>query len=144
MRKLIFLILGVIFLVVVGVVNNYEKNTYPVTTPYYCPIDIEAEEWKNLKSLEEKIAVCEIPEEILKEMTTKALVESVVACPLMVNIFAHNTIEFGYYQVKGYYNGLDELSKRNDAKYELENYLKNIDANDTLTVFIVETLIKYI
>lgn len=117
---------------------------YSITTAYDYPVVPESDAWNELSSFDEKVAVCQIPEDILYEMNTASLVESVVSCPIIVYMFAHNSLEFGYNQVKGYFNGLGELCEREDAVDELKIYAETLDAEDILSVEVVETLIEYI
>lgn len=126
------------------VYDGEETEPYSITTAYAYPVVPETDEWKELNSLDEKVAVCQIPEDLLYKMCTDALVETVVNCPIIVNMFAHNTVEFGYNQVKGYFNGLNELSTRSDAIDELKVYLKEIDSSDIISAHIIETLIEQI
>lgn len=79
---------------------------------YEFPIVPETEEWKGLKNLEEKLAVCQIPEDRLAEMSTEALIETVANFPLTVNLFAYDTPEQGYRAVREQFNGLAELERR--------------------------------
>lgn len=121
-----------------------ETEQYSVTEAYIYPILPGSDEWNEFASLEERVAACQIPEDILYEMTTEALVESVVSCPIISFMFAHNTVEFGFNQVKGYYNGLAELCEREDALEELKIYAKEVDGDDILTDRVIETLIEHI
>lgn len=81
-------------------------------TPYAYPIQAGTPEWTALKTLQNKIAACQIPEDILKNMTTRALVETVRNYPLAVNIYAYDSIDIGYEKVKSQFNGLEELENR--------------------------------
>lgn len=121
-----------------------EKEPYSITMAYTYPVVPGSDEWNKLSSFNEKVAVCQIPEDILQKLYTDALVESVVNCPIIVNMFAHDTVEFGFDQVKGYFNGLSELCMREDAVDELKVYAENLDSEDVISVKVVETLIEYI
>lgn len=51
--------------------NN--QSQYTIDTPYEYPIHSGMEEWKELDDHSVKVELCQIPEEILSEMTTEAL-----------------------------------------------------------------------
>lgn len=146
MQRKKYILLLVLFVIIIGIFNFYskEKDSYSITEAYEYPVLPGSDEWNELLSLEERVAVCQIPENILYEMSTDALVESVVSCPIISFMFAHNTVEFGFNQVKGYYNGLNELCERKDANAELRYYLEEMDSKDVLSVHVVETLLEYI
>ncbi|MBR3581177.1 MAG: hypothetical protein IKN95_09315, partial [Lachnospiraceae bacterium] len=55
----------------------YDRNEYIINTPYQYPIVPETEEWKNLGSLTAMINATHIDYDILKNMSTPALVETV-------------------------------------------------------------------
>lgn len=84
-----------------------------IDTPYEYPITPDMkEEWLELSLTGNRWEACEIPEDILSRLTTSALVETVANYPLMVDLFAFDTIEEGYQVIKGRFNGLEELEKR--------------------------------
>jgi len=97
--------------------------TYLITDPFQYPVVPGMEEWTQLGSLQEKAAVCQIPEDILGNMTTQALVETVANYPLWINVMAYEDRQLGLEHVKSYFNGLQELSTRKDAIEEIETYI---------------------
>lgn len=100
--------------------NNSSEN-YTIDTPYIYPVVPGTDEWNALDSQDEKVAVCQIPADILSKLTTEALVETVLDYPLMCNISAYNSFLSGYEAVKAQFNGLQELSTRSDAEEVLSN-----------------------
>ncbi|MBS5504675.1 MAG: hypothetical protein KHX28_00980 [Oscillospiraceae bacterium] len=60
--------------------------------------------WEDLNALEKKIEACEVPNGAVEHMTTKALVETVVNYPLIINIYAFNTFEDGVHSVSEYFD----------------------------------------
>lgn len=102
--------------------NSNAETAKTITEAYKYPVVPETDQWRALDSLNQKIKVCHIPEDILKNMTTEALIETVLNYPLMINMFAYDTPQKGYKSVLSYFNGLQELNRRSDAKYELEKY----------------------
>ena len=93
-----------------------DESGYSIDTPYEYPITLDMPEWASLTSLQEKLEVCQIPEDILSQLTTPALIETVLDYPLAVNVYAHgginDGIEVGVEVVSGQFNGLAELRRR--------------------------------
>ena len=103
-----------------------DDSIYTITEPYEYPVVPAMDEWGELKSLRAKADACQIPEDILKNMTTKALVESVINYPLAINICAYADLGAGHMEglknVSEYFNGLPELYSRPDAIEELDKF----------------------
>lgn len=128
-----------------GFVPNYTINE-----PYRYPVVPGMSEWDALKSLQEMIAVCQIPEDILKNMSTEALIETVFKYPLAINIFVYETPLEGLEDVATYFNGFEELFTRPDAAAKLEVYTSksSFKANPTpvdrfLAIALREKLLNY-
>lgn len=83
-----------------------------INEAYDFPIKKGTEEWLSLTTIHDKIDACQIPEDILTQLTTEALIETVKNYPLGVNIYAYDSIDLGYEKVKSQFNGLAELEKR--------------------------------
>lgn len=89
-----------------------EVSLQTIETPYDYPVREGTTEWSALQSIDDKIEACQIPEEVLRRLSTAALIETVREYPLGVNLFAYDTVEMGYEKVKAQFNGLAELEKR--------------------------------
>ena len=94
---------------------------------YNYPIKPGTEEWKALGGHDRMLESCQIPENILKNMSTKGLVETVLNYPLLFDMMAYNSIQFGYDQVVSKFNGLQELFNRKDAGIELFARYRTMD-----------------
>ncbi|WP_288527246.1 hypothetical protein [uncultured Eubacterium sp.] len=93
--------------------SSETEKAYNINKAYEYPITPDNEkEWAKLTTLEEKLEVCQIPDELLKTMSTSALIETVANYPLSVNLYAFDTIELGYQMIKNSFNGVAELEKR--------------------------------
>lgn len=79
------------------------------------PVKPGSSQWKSLNSNEEKVNVCQIPENILSQLSTKDLLAICLAYPLINDIYAFNNIETGTNKLFKDFNGLRELAKRTDA-----------------------------
>ncbi|MBQ5932298.1 MAG: hypothetical protein IJL55_01140, partial [Lachnospiraceae bacterium] len=71
--------------------------------------------------------ICQIPENVLKEMSTDELVQTVVAYPLWSDVFLYNSKKEGYQAIKSKFNGLAELCLRKDAYDSLMNQENNME-----------------
>lgn len=94
-------------------------TTVPVTDPpaaYVYPVLPGTDAWNALSSHADMLAVCQIPEDILKNLTTRELLEVVLDYPLMEDMHVYSTMEQGFLSVKNQFNGLQELVSRPDAK----------------------------
>lgn len=89
---------------------------YSIDTPYAYPVTTDMPEWAALGSLSQKLEACQIPEDILPELTTPALIETVLDYPLAVNLYAYvepfKGVEAGAETVSRQFNGLSELLRR--------------------------------
>lgn len=116
-------IIIVMYCILIFSVACQKGDAYTITEPYQYPVVPGMEEWKELKSLQEKSEACQIPEDILSNMTTEALVETVVHYPLYINAFAYDIRQIGLSHIKEYYNGLQELYTRDDAIEKIEAFI---------------------
>ena len=98
--------------------NDYDitasENESENDQPYVFPITPESEEWKNL-SMQEMLDACQIPEDKLKSMTTKALLETVLNYPFINDYFAFNTYEIACNTMSSRFNGFDALFSRDNV-----------------------------
>ncbi|MDD5605191.1 MAG: hypothetical protein PHX29_04705 [Dehalococcoidales bacterium] len=82
---------------------------------YDYPIRPDTEEWKQLHGFNDMLNACQIPENVLKNMSTAALVETVLDYPLLFVYTAHNDWQQGFDMLVSNFNGLQELFNRKDA-----------------------------
>ena len=86
-----------------------------IDTPYVYPLQPGTPEWKATISRMERAAACQIPEDILPAMTTRALAETVLNYPFMVDLYVWNTTSIGFQALLEDFNGLRELVSRPDG-----------------------------
>lgn len=88
------------------------------------------------KALEwgEIIAYNQIPDEELKEMSTKSLVETCLNYPLFASgmVFSNVSMYDGFQNTRNQFNGLNELFKRTDAGSELVSVYQSVNSKDVL------------
>jgi hypothetical protein len=85
------------------------------STPYQFPITPESPEWKSYSTKQEMLDVCQIPEQKLKCMTTEALLETVMAYPLIRTYYAFNNVEIACNVMSNDFNGFNALFARQDV-----------------------------
>lgn len=69
----------------------------------------------------------QIPENILKTMSTKGLIETCINYPRFADMMLYDSFQQGFCKVRNSFNGLNELYMRKDAPIELINMFKSID-----------------
>lgn len=121
--------------------NSTNADIVPPTSLVYdYPIKPGSLAWKELQSNEEKVRVCQIPENILSKLSTKELLDVCLAYPLLQDIYAFNNLENGINKLFNDFNGIRELSKRQDVVEKfIDEYKNRISAitgdNESYTEF---------
>ena len=88
-------------------------------TGYRYPVRPGTAEWASLENHQDKVDACQIPEDILSSMSTEELVQTVIAYPLNIDMFAYDNTTTGFEVVASHFNGLQELQSRSDSVSEL-------------------------
>lgn len=86
---------------------------------YAFPIVPNSEEWDALGTADEMREATQIPEELLKGMSTEELIVMIENYPLLCDLYAYASLQEGYEIVKEQFNGIPELLSRPDAYSEL-------------------------
>ncbi len=95
---------------------------YTIDTPYEYPIVPGTQEWIDLGDVRARRKACQVPDEIIQNMTTDALLLIVLDYPFMCDIYAYNTMEMGYEAVKKHCNSLRAFEQRPDHLDVLSRY----------------------
>ncbi|MCP4760986.1 MAG: hypothetical protein GY870_04335 [archaeon] len=121
--KQIFIIF---FLTVVSMqlVNGQNHNTN-----YDFPIKPGTDAWKSLNSSQEMIDICQIPDSILKIMTTANLSSLCLNYPLLGDMLFNDNFQEGFDMMASKFNGFQELFLRKDAGSELLKLYKDFNLN---------------
>ena len=82
--------------------------------PYDFPLTSDDEEWKELTTTDEMVAAYQIPEETLKQMRTKALVNTVLSDTFLTQFEAYNTSLDAMRMHRECYNIYPEMESRAD------------------------------
>lgn len=113
---------------------NRNRENMPGSSAYDFPVKPGTNAWKRLKDREERIAFCQIPENVLYTMTTENLIETVLNYPFLMEIYCYDTYHQGFHAVLRNFNGLAELLCRDDAAHMLlEKYKQTEVAKDAKT-----------
>lgn len=89
-------------------------------------VDIHSTEWKSM-SIKVKDSLLQIPENELKAMSTKELIEAYINCRFARNFFLWPNVTQYYDELFSAFNGTRELLDRVDAPDELIKYYKNMN-----------------
>jgi hypothetical protein len=104
--------------------SKFEVSDVILSNAYDFPVKPGTGEWRALGSHYAMLSACQVPQEILDEMSTAGLVETVLGYPMLLDMMAYNTPQQGYDAVSGRFNGFTELFTREDAgAVLLERYL---------------------
>jgi len=115
-RYISVVILCLMLVVALSPVLHAQSLQGMVTTDAYVfPVTPGSAEWKAFTSHDEMLEACQIPEAILREMSTESLVETALGYPLYGDIWAYNSPQQGFEAVAAQFNGLAELLTRKDA-----------------------------
>lgn len=118
-------------------------NSYTIATPYAYPVTPDMDEWNSL-SIDEKMSLSYVDENIVKNMTTEAVLITTLNYPFIVNIFAYGKAERGIDVVKGYCSALAELLEREDAPQVISSYLEKTADTESIEYFVANNLWEYI
>jgi hypothetical protein len=110
---------------------SYSIFSQSSDVPFDYPIKPGTLEWAKFQSHTDMINACQIPGNILKSISTKALIKTCLQYPLLVDIFAYDDFQVGFEHVASNFNGLRELFQRPDlAESTLQEY---IDMSDVVS-----------
>ncbi|MDD5527899.1 MAG: hypothetical protein PHO56_02875 [Patescibacteria group bacterium] len=123
MRKLKLLSLffvAVLVLVFVSMAIGGERNVkFANDRAYDFPIKPGTDAWKKFVGHDEMLAATQIPADVLKNMSTRALVETCLNYPMYGDMMVYDDRQKGLEAVISGFDGLQELLKREDAGIEL-------------------------
>jgi hypothetical protein len=94
------------------------------------PVKPKTEEWRKLKSPVEIYQALQIPEEILSEIDTEALIQVCLGYPAPTVLFFHKTPQQCFEAFYQQFNGIRELMSRKDAVRSLLNKYAQMSLDD--------------
>lgn len=136
MKKIsLFTLLAIILCFSMGIsampVDLATDEEYTITEPHIFTIGPGTDEWESYDSIFQRVEACRVSEEELQHMTTEALYETVLNYPLLINMYAYDSIDEGIARMSKYFGGIDELFSRPDALDVIRE--KNIAVQNTDT-----------
>ena len=93
--------------------------------PWDYPVKPGTEEWKKFQTRDEMVAACQIPEDILPNLSTEDLTEICLQYPLLYDVFGFQDKNTVLDKLVKEFNGLRELYKRtNLSVFLLKHYVE--------------------
>ena len=118
MLRLIFVVIFIIF-------NCQVSNAQIIVQPYKYPVTKGSAEWDSIKDYRKLRSVCQIPLNVVNQMTTEALFESVLDYPLIGDAFVFSTFQTGVENLKINFRAFEVLNNRIDlGKVLIDQYVK--------------------
>lgn len=122
-----------------------------IDMPYQYPIVPGTDEWEAFESRTEMVDACQIPETILKEISTEALLQTILKYPFLseMTMFYRTPEECeqerGFWHIAGEFNGLQEFMKREDALQSLKKYgsFTDLESNSHVLTIIYRNVWSY-
>ena len=123
-------ILLFVFLVATCVVNAQLPWELPAKSGIWdYPIKPGTEEWRQLKTNEEMVRTCQIPEEVLSSISTEDLTILCLRYPRLWHFTAFENTNTGLDQLFSEFNGIRELYQRKDVSRSMtKRYTEKIQS----------------
>ncbi|MDO5430208.1 hypothetical protein [Parabacteroides sp.] len=109
-----------LFFVLMWGIHCYAQKDVHWTYPVLPGTDV----WANLTNYQEKVNVCQIPEDLLRTINTPCLIQLCLNYPLLLDIYSFNQMSQGFEAFYSNFNGIRELVSRDDAVDELIAFYK--------------------
>ena len=96
-------------------------------TPYDFPVKPGSQQWQSFKSVDDMYAACQVPQNVLSNLSTAALIQTCLHYPANAVLFLHNTPQMSFDVWKRNFNGITTLLMRNDAPARLLEFYNTVD-----------------
>lgn len=119
--------------------GEYAYNFYP-EDQYDFPVRPGSPEWAEFTTGQQMIDACQVPGAILDEMSTNGLIETCLDYPLLINMLAFTSIQYGTERQMENFNGFGELVQKHDAatlmlaRYKFMDATVIPDGDDDITI----------
>lgn len=111
--------------------NETQATEVIIDIPYEFPITPDDEQWEEFDTKQDRLDICQIPDEILHSLSTKALLETVLQYPYLTDYYAFNDYKDAAETFMNDFNGFKELYAREDlTEVLLDAYQKVSVADD--------------
>ena len=94
---------------------------------YVYPVKPGTAAWVALKTHDEKVTVCQIPDDALKKMRTRELLAVCLDYPLLMDVMAFSNLQDGFDKYRVEFNGIREFLQRSDAAIVLTQYYRELN-----------------
>jgi hypothetical protein len=88
-------------------------------------------DWSNFKTENERFSALQIPDNLLKSMSTESLIITCINYPAFGHYTAFNSLQYGMDHLIKNFNGLQELLKRDGAPVKLLSIYSKINSTTT-------------
>lgn len=137
MKKSFIFLLSAFLMISISMTFMAAENSRNDNEPYSFPITPGSSEWESFTTKQEMLDVCQVPEDKLSNMTTEALLETVINYPLINDYMAFNSYEDACNVMSSDFNGFRELLSREDltsvllTKYSSVHIILSDEINST-------------
>jgi len=121
--KILAITIGIIIMVGSIPALASEGASLRVVEPFDFESILRSEEYKNIVTTEERTAALQVPAEVYQNMTTEALLQTVLTHPLMLYVHFANTYRDGFLALYDQHPIFAELATRNDFSSAVANEL---------------------
>lgn len=145
MKKILSCIVVILFLILLAigtqmVGHETSSNTYTITEPYVYPLERGSEEWLAMQPDDRRNAY-QVPSDIINNMTTEALLQTVITNPYFSDIWAYSPLQQGAEVACEMLSGFAELLEREDLPEVLEQYKEEFGEGNNSTEENVELIL---
>lgn len=112
----------------------HDVKSQQASKSYTFPVRPGSPTWNNFKSHDEMTSACQLPDDILKNSSTRDLISIYLDYPLLLDIAAFNSLQDGFEQAQINFNGLSELLSRTDLPNTAIEYYRTMSI-DTVKKF---------
>jgi len=96
-------------------------------TPYDFPVKPGSEKWQSFKTVDDMYAACQIPADVLSNLSTAALIQTCLRYPASSILLIHGSPQLSFDEWKQHFNGIAALLARKDAPAQLLEFYKTVD-----------------
>ena len=116
-----------------------------VSDKYVYPVVPGMKEWQQLKSMDDAYQLCQLPDDILKSISTQGLIDALIRTPLFtgLDLISSNSSVLKWYAHYDQLNSARELFQREDAGAALVAYYKLVDCDCLVNLSGVGTYLEY-
>ena len=96
-------------------------------TAYDFPVKPGSEKWQSFKSVDDMYTACQVPADVLSNLSTAALIQTCLRYPASSILMIHATPQMSFNEWKQHFNGIAALLTRKDAPAQLLAFYKTVD-----------------